>query len=47
MSNCDEDTDECTGCGVGVVSYELNTNGLCDSCEYENDANLDNLTDKE
>lgn len=38
----------CEGCGAVVgISELINNNHFCDSCSYELDAKLDNLTDEE
>ncbi len=45
--HCDEpDTDKCIGCrGLTLVS-EISEFGYCESCEYEDGAKQDNLTDR-
>lgn len=38
---------DCLGCKKIVKIKSLDQDCLCESCQYERDAKLDNLTDKE
>lgn len=36
---------ECKGCLGDFSDMDITESGYCKSCDYENDAKLDNLTD--
>lgn len=38
-------TMHCAGCFGDFYIYELSEEGYCEDCEYQQEANLDNLTD--
>ena len=41
------DISECNGCKTPTPCWELSEDGYCESCEYEDSAKLDYLTDGE
>lgn len=40
-------TMHCAGCFGDFYTRELSEEGYCEACEYQKEANLDNLTDYE
>ncbi|MFK5949960.1 MAG: hypothetical protein QM500_14450 [Methylococcales bacterium] len=38
---------ECKGCFGDFLEWDLSKDGYCESCQYQHEANQDNLTDQD
>lgn len=38
------DIEECEGCSDKFLVWDLSDDGYCERCDYQHQANLDNLT---